>query len=174
MIWVRQRNKSQNPGLVLTTSEYDSTGSVVSDCLEGLSTMFSKPAGDIAYWRDGQLFEKAIVKIFNQNEDTGVVMHDDLARIVNNGLRRRPNEDAVLNLAKQYARPDNMPNLSVLKTNPVMSERMRKGAKVVDAALQKIQVVSLKSMVSVLYATVCLLRALYTHHTINDRRFQLF
>ena len=54
-------------------------------------------------------------KFFEQDETIGEAVHDKLAKLLNGGLRRKPNEDAVLNLSKKYTRPQNIPGLEVPK-----------------------------------------------------------
>lgn len=102
---------------------------------------------------DQASFEKALgsmEKFFEQEEAVSEGVHSGMVRLIDGSLRRRPNEKKVLDLAEKHVRPQNLPNLTVPKTNAPVWERLRMGSRVVDAALQKVQAVLVKSMIPVL------------------------
>lgn len=122
---------------------------------EGWDTYFKKnvKVDKPAENKDKQCsFDKALAsleKFFENEEAVGPAVRSDLASIIDGSLRRKPNEKKVLEMAENQARPQNLPNLTVPKTNAVVWERMRKGPRVVDAAVQKVQAILAKSMIPI-------------------------
>lgn len=126
-----------------------------SDCDNGnLCDLFMNNNTETESKNEDQVsFDKALRSMelfFDQEEIVGDDLHNGMATIVDGGLRRRPNDKKVLGLADKHSRPKNVPNLTVPKTNVAVWDRLRKGPRVVDAALQKVQAVLAKSMIPVL------------------------
>ena len=84
---------------------------------------------------------KDLTDFFNLDEELGPPINEAFARIIASGLRRRPSEDAVKAIMKQYPRPENVPNLLVPCTNKSVWKDLSKGATIVDGQIQKVQTI---------------------------------
>lgn len=86
---------------------------------------------------------------FEGEEENGPAVYDDLARIVNASLRRRPNDDNMKKTAAKFHVPANIANLKVPATNPDVLKALRKGASIVDYDIRKAQLALSKGMVPI-------------------------
>ena len=82
-------------------------------------------------------------------EKVGEDIHDAFANIINNNLRRKPNDKTVLETAEKYSRPNNVPNLTVPKTNDQVFRKMRRKAQVVDVSMQRVQTLITKTLIPI-------------------------
>ena len=108
-------------------------------------------------------FDKAMdemKRFFDVEEPLGEAVNDSLANILNGSLRRRPNDEFVAKTCAKYLVPQNLQALKVPKTNPMVWDKMRKGSKVVDANLQKIQLFLAKAVVPIVEVVTTKLAAI--------------
>jgi hypothetical protein len=89
---------------------------------------------------------ESLSKFFDQEENLGPAVHEHLAKLVNGNLRKKPKEEKVLKIAEAILKPENLPNLTVPKTNNLIWDRMRKGPRIVDAGIQKAQTLVANSL----------------------------
>ena len=128
------------------------------DAFDGLNQMIqaaTKPR-DISNEHGYEGFAETIREMetfFEAGDKVGDKVNDAFAGIFSSSLRQRPSDKALLATADKYARPENVPNLLVPKTNDVIWDRMRKGPQIVDAHLQKIQTCVSKTLVPLITIT---------------------
>jgi hypothetical protein len=72
-------------------------------------------------------------------EKAGPKINNDLASVVNNGLRKRANEDKLNELSKKYTKPENVTSLTVPRINDGIWKQMSSEHKMRDVKLQRIQ-----------------------------------
>ena len=87
---------------------------------------------------------------FEGEEENGPPLHDDLARIVNASLRRRPNDENIKKTVAKFHTPANVANLKVPTTNPDVLKALRKGASIVDYDIRKAQLALSKGMIPIM------------------------
>lgn len=118
------------------------------DDLEGITSAQSAPAAE----NDAD-FLKALEELascFNGEDPKGEAVSERLASIVNTSLRRRPNTENVKTTCIRLLVPSNVPNMKVPETNPVISNALSVGGKVLDARLVHTNGLLLKALVPIL------------------------
>ena len=140
----RSRSRSESPPRKRRSADVNKHGDSDDDGFAGLANTLrsaaSRPTASEAAPSEG--FAETIHDLetfFETGDKVGQRVNDSFASIFNASLRRKPNDKALLSTADRYPRPENVPNLTVPKTNDVVWESMRKGPQIVDASLQKVQ-----------------------------------
>lgn len=96
---------------------------------------------------------------FNSNEEkSGPQISDNLAKLVNAGLRSKTDDDKMKELTDKHHKPENCQNLKVSKVNPGIWKQMSTTARDTDAKLQRGQFLQAKAIVPVLYLVDMLLK----------------
>ena len=73
-----------------------------------------------------------------------------LAKIINTGMRAKPNETALDTLLGNFPIPENCVNLTVPKTNPLIWDKIGQATRMQDNSMQKHQRLLIHSLVPVL------------------------
>lgn len=76
---------------------------------------------------------------FNDDEEIGPKIDDDLAKMANEALRGKARPEKLKKLAEKYKRPANVENLQVPKVEELLWRQLRKESKGPDYLLQKTQ-----------------------------------
>ena len=84
---------------------------------------------------------------FDADEEAGPDVLADFATIMNKGLRRKPNDEAIKTAMAKYKFPANIPNMKVPATNPDVTKALKKGASILDFNIRKAQQSLAKGMV---------------------------
>ena len=134
------------------TSSDSEDSDIAGDPFAALDQFAVKPAQSKSAPIDDKYEEaiSAIAKFFDGGNKVSDNVQDSLASIFEFALRRQPNDKMLLDIVDKYPRPQNIPNLTVPKTNDGVWDAMKRGPQVADAGLQKIQTVISKSLVPVI------------------------
>lgn len=90
-------------------------------------------------------------EFLNNDEKSGPKIHDSLAKIVNESLRNKSNQQKIIELSKKYCKPSNVNSLKVPKVNSGVWRQLKYQTKDVDVKLQSIQNVVGKGLSPLLY-----------------------
>ena len=91
-------------------------------------------------------------EFISTEEKAGQKINNDLASVVNNGLRKRANnEDKLKELSKKYTKPANVTTLTVPRINVGIWKQMSSEHKMRDVKLQRIQNILGKATCPLLY-----------------------
>ena len=141
---------------VQSSDDTDSTSGgeqTSDDQYEKLGAVFGPAGSSAGAQPDGDATDSAFAKalkdlsqLFQCEEDTGPDINVHFANIFDATLRRKPSLDFIDKICKKYARPGNIANMVVPKTNNDVWANMRKGPRIVDMELQKVQLTLLKGL----------------------------
>ena len=84
-----------------------------------------------------QKLKNAFQGFFNSDEEAGPDVLADFATIINKGLRRKPNDEAIKTAMAKFKA--NIPNMKVPATNPDVTKALKKGASILDFSIRKAQ-----------------------------------